>query len=456
MIGVLVDNAGRNCGIVESVARVGFGQNPMNSGPTRKRLGKLYNIQAQEESIQKGNAMQIAEVNFLVAEDDPVQSWALAVMLKKLGGTRITEVADGQQALIVFQNDSLEPVDIALIDLNMPNMDGMELIRHLAKGDCHASIILVTAHDRALLFSVETMTKAYGINLLGTIEKPATPDKLQALLKEYAGSNGGKNKAKASLPDFSLGDVLQGMAEHQFEPFFQPKVELKTGYIKGAEAFARWRHPQYGVITPAAFLPVLEAHGKLDELNWTIIEQSVAACRTWHDLEFPIAVSINLSLSSLAQPGFTERISECIMRHGIEAEYVILEITESAVLASDPQFWESLARLRMKGFGLSVDDYGTGNSNIQMLARIPFSELKIDRSFVAGASENQALSIVLNSCLTLSRSLNRYSVAVGVETKQDWDFLQGMGCTCAQGYYIAKPLEGAAFPSWMEEWQHFF
>lgn len=400
--------------------------------------------------------MQIAELTFLVAEDDPVQSWALSVMLKKLGASKIIEVADGIEALAVFQDSAREPIDIALIDLNMPNMDGMELIRHLAKGDYHASIILVTAHDRALLFSVETMTKAYGINLLGTIEKPPTPERLQDLLKQYANSPQGQKKNRSSLPTFSFAEVFDGIKAGQFEPFFQPKVELKTGYIKGAEAFARWRHPQHGILLPASFIPVLEQHGHLDLLNWLVIEKAVAACRAWHDMEFPIAVSVNLSLTSLTQPSFTDRLTECVARHGIEPEYIILEITESAVLADDPQFWETLARLRMKGFGLSVDDYGTGNSNIQMLARIPFSELKIDRSFVAGAAENQALSIVLNSCLSLSRSLNRYSVAVGVENKQDWDFLQGMGCTCAQGYYIAKPLELAAFPAWMEEWQHFF
>lgn len=400
--------------------------------------------------------MQIAELTFLVAEDDPVQSWALSVMLKKLGASKIIEVADGIEALAVFQDSAREPIDIALIDLNMPNMDGMELIRHLAKGDYNASIILVTAHDRALLFSVETMTKAYGINLLGTIEKPPTPERLQDLLKQYANSPQGQKKGRSSLPAFSFNEVFDGIKAGQFEPFFQPKVELKTGYIKGAEAFARWRHPQHGILLPASFIPVLEQHGHLDLLNWLVIEKAVAACRAWHDMEFPIAVSVNLSLSSLTQPSFTDRLTECVARHGIEPEYIILEITESSVLADDPQFWETLARLRMKGFGLSVDDYGTGNSNIQMLARIPFSELKIDRSFVAGAAENQALSIVLNSCLSLSRSLNRYSVAVGVENKQDWDFLQGMGCTCAQGYYIAKPLELAAFPAWMEEWQHFF
>lgn len=399
--------------------------------------------------------MHIADLNFLVAEDDPVQSWALATQLKKLGAQRITEVANGLEALAVFQDPEREQIDIGLIDLNMPQMDGMELIRHLAKADFHASIILCTAHDRSLLFSVETMSKAYGIDLLGTIEKPATPERLQALLREYAMSERAKSK-KASLPGFTLEEIEEGLRENQFEPFFQPKVELKTGYIKGAEAFARWRHPVHGVVPPSAFIGTLEESGLIDALNWVMVEKSVAACRSWHDQDFPIAVSLNMSLGSLIQPNFTDRLSECLQRHGLEPEYVILEIAESTVVADDPQFWESLARLRMKGFGLSVDDYGTGNSNIQMLARIPFSELKIERSFVAGAAQNQALGIVLNSCLSLSRSLSRHSVAVGVETKQDWDFLQSMGCTYAQGFYIAKPLEGRAFPAWMEEWQHFF
>ncbi|MBI3230356.1 MAG: response regulator, partial [Burkholderiales bacterium] len=142
--------------------------------------------------------MQIADVNFLVAEDDPVQSWALAAQLKKLGAQRITEVANGLEALAVFQDPERDPIDIGLIDLNMPQMDGMELIRHLAKADIHASIILVTAHDRSLLFSVETMSKAYGIDLLGTIEKPSTPERLQALLREYAQSERGKAKNRGN------------------------------------------------------------------------------------------------------------------------------------------------------------------------------------------------------------------------------------------------------------------
>jgi EAL domain-containing protein (putative c-di-GMP-specific phosphodiesterase class I) len=110
----------------------------------------------------------------------------------------------------------------------------------------------------------------------------------------------------------------------------------------------------------------------------------------------------------------------------------------------------------MMGFGLAIDDYGTGRSNLQLLARIPFTELKIDRSFVDGASKRRPLGTVLKSCLGLAHSLERMSVAVGVETRQDWDFLQSLGCTYAQGYHIANPMEAAAFPNWLADWRQFF
>jgi EAL domain-containing protein (putative c-di-GMP-specific phosphodiesterase class I) len=233
-------------------------------------------------------------------------------------------------------------------------------------------------------------------------------------------------------------------------------IELATGQVKGLEMFARWRHPLHGVLGPASFMPALEQNRRIDFLDWSMIEKSVAACRTLHDQGIPISVSINVDQSTLAHPQFMEQIASCLDRHSILPDYITFEMPESAVLTTEPHFLERLLRLRMKGFGLAIDDYGTGRSNLQLLARIPFSELKIDRSFVDGASKKQALGTVLRSCLGLARSLDRRSVAVGVETKQDWDFLQALGCTYAQGYYIAKPMPVEEFPAWLTDWQHFF
>jgi EAL domain-containing protein (putative c-di-GMP-specific phosphodiesterase class I)/CheY-like chemotaxis protein len=399
--------------------------------------------------------MDIAQLHFLVAEGDQVQRLALADILVHVGVGRITQAPDGHTALRHFSAGITPPVDIAIIDLALPGMDALELIRRLGEAGCKAGVIVVGAQSNAVLFSVETMADAYGVNVLGAIGKPVIGSRLMALVQNYL-QPGEAHGAREAAPSLSFAQVGQGLQNREFDPYFQPKIELETGQVKGLEMFARWRHPLYGVLGPASFMPALEEARRVDFLDWTMIEKSVAACRKLHDQGIPISVSINVDHSTLAHPQFMDQISACLERHQIMADYITFEMTESAVLSTEPHFLERLLRLRMKGFGLAIDDYGTGRSNLQLLARIPFSELKIDRSFVDGASKRAAIGTVLRICLNLARSLDRKSVAVGVETKQDWDFLQGLGCTYAQGYYIAKPMPVEDFPAWLADWQHFF
>ncbi|SDF72167.1 MULTISPECIES: EAL domain-containing protein [unclassified Duganella] len=399
--------------------------------------------------------MDIAQLHFLVAEGDQVQRHALADILVHVGVGKITQAPDGHTALRHFSAGITPVVDIAIIDLALPGMDALELIRRLGEARCKAGVIIVGAQSNAVLFSVETMAVAYGVNVLGAIGKPVIGSRLVALIHNYVPPAEARGMHEAA-PTLSFSKVGQGLQNREFDPFFQPKIELETGQVKGLEMFARWRHPLHGVLGPASFMPALETAQRVDYLDWTMIEKSVAACRKLHEQGVPISVSINVDQSTLAHPQFMEQIAACLERHRIMADYITFEMTESAVLSTDPHFLERLLRLRMAGFGLAIDDYGTGRSNLQLLARIPFSELKIDRSFVDGASKRSAIGTVLRSCLGLARSLDRRSVAVGVETKQDWDFLQSLGCTYAQGYYIAKPMPVEDFPIWLADWQHFF
>jgi EAL domain-containing protein (putative c-di-GMP-specific phosphodiesterase class I)/CheY-like chemotaxis protein len=398
--------------------------------------------------------MDIAHLHFLVAEADPSQRAALGDMLSQLGASRITQVPDGHTALRCFQDSFSPTVSVAIIDLQLPGMDGLELIRTLAAMKCRARLIVVGAQPANLMFSVETMAQAYGFDLLGTITRPVSVTRLQALLQHYVPPELPSSRAKG--PAFSFSEVGIGLQARQFEPFFQPKIELETGQVKGLESFARWRHPEHGVLGPSAFIDALEQNNRIDFLDWSMIEKSVEQCRAFHDQGIPISISINLAPETLAHPAFMQQIAACTGRHRVLPDYITFEMPESSVLTTDPSFVERLVRLRMAGYGLAIDDYGTGRSNLQLLARIPFSELKIDRSFVDGASKKRALGTVLSSCLGLARSLDRMSVAVGVETKQDWDFLQGLGCTYAQGYHIASPMAAADFPGWLEDWRQFF
>lgn len=398
--------------------------------------------------------MDIGHLHFLVAEADSAQRRALVDMLGGLGASQVTEVPDGHTALRCFQDSFTPTVNVAIIDLALPGMDGLELIRTLAGMNCRARLIVIGAQPNNLMFSVETMAQAYGFDLLGAISKPVTAARLASLLENYAPPARPHDKAKG--PSFTFSEVGIGLQARQFEPFFQPKIELETGQVKGLEAFARWRHPEHGVLGPASFIDALEQNNRIDFLDWSMIEKSVERCREFHDQGIPISISINLAAETLAHPAFMQQIAACVGRHRIMPDYITFEMPESSVLTTDPSFVERLVRLRIAGYGLAIDDYGTGRSNLQLLARIPFSELKIDRSFVDGASKKRALGTVLSSCLGLARSLDRMSVAVGVETKQDWDFLQGLGCTYAQGYHIASPMAAEAFPGWLEDWRQFF
>ncbi len=399
--------------------------------------------------------MEIGHLQFLVAEGEQIQRRALIEMLAGLGATKITEAPDGHSALRCFQDPlASAPVDIAVINLDLPGMDGLELLRQLAAIQCKSQIIIVAAQTNALLFSVETMAQAYGVDLLGTIGVPYTAPKLSALIDHYEPPQAAGSRARG--PVFSFAEIGVALQARQFEPFFQPKIELETGQVKGLEAFARWRHPEHGVLGPGAFIDALEQNNRVDFLDWTMIERSVAACRMFHDQGTPMPISINLSAETIAHPSFMQQMAACMARYRILPDYLTIEMTESAVLTTDPTFIERLVRLRMLGYGLAIDDYGTGRSNLQLLARIPFTELKIDRSFVDGASRKRAIGMVLKSCLGLAKNLDRKSVAVGVETKKDWDFLQGLGCTYAQGYHIAKPMAASELKEWLEDWQLFF
>ena len=398
--------------------------------------------------------MDIAHLHFLVAETDTAERLATAVMLGHLGAVHVTQAPDGHTALRCFQNSFTPTIDIAVIDLALPGMDGLELIRSLAAVKTRARLIVTGAQSGSLMFSIETMAQAYGVELLGAITKPVSVAKLESLLNNYVPPAAEPSPPKG--PAFSFAQIGIGLQARQFEPFFQPKIELETGQVKGLEAFARWRHPEFGVLGPSAFIEALEQNNRVDFLDWSMIEKSVERCRYLHDRGLPISISINLSPVTLAHPQFIQQITACVGRHQVMPDYITFEMPESSVLVNDPSFIERLVRLRMMGYGLAIDDYGTGRSNLQLLARVPFSELKIDRSFVDGASKKRALSVVLSTCLGLARSLERQSVAVGVETRQDWDFLQRLGCTYAQGYHIAKPMEAEAFPGWLEDWQQFF
>lgn len=387
----------------------------------------------------------------LVVDDNELQRRTVVRQLTRLGAASVTEAGDGHQALAHVRSG--EPVDLVICDVRMPGMDGMELMRRLHEIDCRASIIIASALDQRLLKSVATMTQAYGLRLLGVVEKPLSGGKLSHLLQKHEPPAAPGATPVARLPVFTAEEVLAGIRAGELEAYFQPKLEIGTAAVRGMEALARWHHPVHGLVPPSAFIEVLEQNAGIDELTFEMLRQSAQRCSDWHARGHPLSVCVNLSLGSLAVPGLAERLAKIVDGVGVAPDQLVFEVTESAAATHVARALETLARIRMWGFGLSIDDYGTGYSSMQQLSRIAFTELKIDRAFVTNAADDPAARVILSSSVDMARQLGILSVAEGVETRDDLRLLEELGCEVAQGFLVAEPLPPSQVLGWLDAWK---
>ena len=395
-------------------------------------------------------AMPVRSLRFLIVDDDDDQRYLLAGTLARMGMKNVVEASSGRAALEMLGLDG-NGVDIVITDLQMPEVDGMELIRRIGQRRLPVAVVLITALAGDLLQSAATMTEAYHVKIIGTIEKPATKENLFSLLTRFRAPEAPAPARLAAGYVPTTEEVLNGFAAAQFEPFFQAILDLDTGKVVGAEALARWRHPVHGILGPDLFLPPLTRAGFVDELSWIVLALSAMEARRWQDAGLRMTVSVNLSAMSLADPGYADSVTEIVSSHGIEPSRMVLELTETEAILNAGSALENVTRLRMNGFGLAVDDYGVGYSSMHELSRMPFTEIKIDRSFVKTAAADERPRLMIEQTVAIARQLGLVTVAEGVESRAESDMLKRMGCNRIQGHFVAKPLTGEDFMTWMSE-----
>jgi EAL domain-containing protein (putative c-di-GMP-specific phosphodiesterase class I) len=394
--------------------------------------------------------MAFSKLSVMVVEDHGFQRRMALRLLADLGVGKTFEAADGHLALEALRALPEMP-DIVVVDLDLPGMDGIELIGHLAQDKLARAVVVASALDPALLNTVQTMARAYGLRVLASVEKPLTSAKLSELMTAYEAQEDDLDDEVGV--EVSRESITDGLAAGDFLSYFQPQVTLSNGHVVAVEALARWQHADGQLVRPAHFIPTIEREGLIDQLTDQILNDACEWKARWARSGLHVRVAVNVSMLNLSNVGVVDHYLGIVRRHGIDPREVVLEVTESSVMGEAAHALNVLARLRLKGFGLSIDDFGTGYSSLSQLSQIPFTELKIDQSFISGAPRQPRKRAVVEASLGLARKLNLSVVGEGVEHVDEWQMLADLGCTFAQGYLISRPVSGEQLPDTVAHWR---
>ena len=394
-------------------------------------------------------------MKILILDDDPFVLRLLGMQLKafelrRRGFLELVSCEQGSDAVQLLESET-SGIGLIFCDLQMPEMDGVEFVRHLVRLKYRGSLVLISGEDERVLQAAEQLARTHGLNILGALHKPVFPDKLQQMLDAVLPPLPAATPSP-SLAIYAPEELKHAMAAGQLVNFYQPKVDLRTGEAMGVEALVRWRHPEDGLVPPMSFIPMAEEFGLIGELGRLVLSQALRDAAGWHAAGHPLHVAVNVSMSSLGALDFPDFLARQAASAGVPLDKVVLEITESRLLEKPAAQLDVLTRLRLKQVSLSIDDFGTGYSCLAHLRDLPFAEVKIDRGFVHGAATDPSLQAILDTSLGLARQLRMNTVAEGVEDLADWNFLRQSGCHLAQGYLIAKPMPVEEVEPWLQTW----
>ena len=376
----------------------------------------------------------------LVVDDEPgIVDYVTAVASKV--GYAAAGAASGAEFLRLFE--SFRP-SMILLDLQLPDMDGVELLRSLVARGCQSNIVLMSGSDERVLATAHELGASQGLVMSGMLTKPILPVDLQTKLMA----------AHHQDHELNAKELKRGLTAGEFVPYYQPKASLaQNGWaITGVEALARWQHPHLGLVMPDEFISLAERSGLIADLTDVILVSALRQLRSWQDEGLRLTCAVNLPPSLVTDLAFPDRVSAQLAKHGIDGSKLVLEITETATMQNPTTTMDILTRLRVKRIGLSLDDFGTGYSSLTQLYQMPFNEMKIDKTLVMNVPHSREANTMVGSLIELGHNLGLKICAEGVENRAALDMLAIMGCDSCQGYFISRPVAASDIPSLVGHW----
>jgi EAL domain-containing protein (putative c-di-GMP-specific phosphodiesterase class I)/FixJ family two-component response regulator len=374
--------------------------------------------------------------NRLVVLDDDPDMCAFVARAAATVGYESVSATDFSQ----FQQKLTPDVSLVVLDLMMPEVDGIQVLRYLSSQRYQNEVILISGYDKKVLSVATQLARTLLLTVRASIRKPIKLSELQQILARRSESIR-SSPASSGNSDTGLDHetLRQAIEADELLVHYQPQYHIRTQKLAGAEALVRWQHPTRGLLPADAFIAAFESAGLIDELTWIVIRRVLADKRTWETNASQLPISLNISALSLRDLSLPEKLLAVIAdNHGTPSEFV-LEITESGLIRELQTALDILARMRLKQFHLSIDDFGTGYAMMHQLQRVPARELKLDIGFVQSMLMDESSDIIVRKTLELAHELDMLVVAEGVETPEQLSRLSQYGCDVAQGYLLGRP-----------------
>jgi EAL domain-containing protein (putative c-di-GMP-specific phosphodiesterase class I) len=364
-------------------------------------------------------------------------------------GFECTSTSDAMTFLKALTPDT----SLILLDLMMPEMDGIELLRLLGEQKCKASIVLMSGVGKRIIETAEQLAEVLGLSIVGHLQKPFRLVELEEVL-----ARSGKPTALPMVyhcAQITKSEELRTAIErNEFVLYYQPQIDIATGAVIGVEALARWQHPERGIILPHDFIGRLEELGLIDELGWIVVNRALSEVGQFANGDGRVPrLALNESAFSLHDLKFPDILISIAEMNGVSPENLTIEITESGLIEELSRSLDILTRLRLKQVKLSIDDFGTGYAMMQQLRNIPATELKIDQSFIQNMQNSDRDRIMVRKTIEIGHELGMHVIAEGVETKEQFDLLRQDGCNSVQGYFFSQPLPPAELVVWLKSYR---
>jgi EAL domain-containing protein (putative c-di-GMP-specific phosphodiesterase class I) len=385
----------------------------------------------------------------LVIDDDHTVCELVSALARTMGLT-----CDATRDPATFLDRVTPETSLILLDLMMPEMDGIEVLRLLGERRCKARILLMSGMDKRVLETAERLAQSLGLAVVGHLQKPFPLTELKSVLDSVAGMEAPKSVEEVPAITVSDEQIRNAVKNGEFLNFYQPQINLKTGDVMGVEALARWRHPERGMTLPENFLARLDALDLMDALCWSTAELAMAEAKHFRRRNGELLrLSINASMRSLHDLEFPDALVTLARKYDFPVEMIAVEITESVLMSELSRTLDVLTRLRMKNFQLSIDDFGSGYAMMRQLQNVPATELKIDKSIVENMHLNDSDRVMVGKIIEMGHELKLSVLAEGVMTQEQFQLLRGKGCDGAQGYWFSYPLPAESTKQWLATYE---